>query len=124
MASGTEKRRRTRLIPVRCTDNEYAVIQEKASSAGLFAGGYLRASALGTAGPRAVRRPPVDRQELARLLGELGRVGNNLNQIARALNVDDPPPLEEVAAALADFSEMRALVHAALGKASGAGDAD
>jgi hypothetical protein len=124
MASGTEQRQRLRTIAVRCTDTEYAVIQEKASNAGLFAAANLRAAALGNPGLRAVRRQPVDRQELCRLLGELGRVGNNLNQIARALNVDDRPPLPEITAALADFSAMRVLIHAALGKATEPPDAD
>jgi len=124
MASGTEKRRRGRTIPVRCTDNEFAVIHAKASDAGLFAGGYLRATALGSPGPRAVRRPPVDRQEIARLLGELGRVGNNLNQIARAFNSGEIPPPSEITAALESFSEMRAAIRNALGKATESEDAD
>jgi hypothetical protein len=113
-----------RVIAIRCTDNEYAVIHAMASRVGLFASGYLRAVALGTPGPRAVKRPPVDRKELARLLGELGRVGNNLNQIARALNVDDRPPLAEIAAALSEFAAMRALVRAALGHSSGGAHGD
>jgi hypothetical protein len=124
MGSGSDKRQRNRRIIVRCTDSEFATILDRADRAGLFAAAFLRASALGSPGPRAVRRPPVDRQELARLLGELGRVGNNLNQIARALNVDDPPPTSEITAALKDFSTMRGLVHAALGKVTEPPDAD
>ncbi|MEX2206682.1 MAG: plasmid mobilization relaxosome protein MobC [Myxococcota bacterium] len=124
MASGSEKRRRMRTIAIRCTDSEYAVIHAKASSAGLFAAGYLRAVALGAPGPRALRRPPVDRRELARLLGELGRVGNNLNQIARALNTGDPPPNGELSTALAEFAEMRALIRTALGHTTGPAHGD
>lgn len=116
MSSGSDKRQRNRRIIIRCTDSEYATIIDRADRAGLFASGYVRAIALGNPGPRALRRPPVDRQELVRLLGELGRVGNNLNQIARALNSFNAPPHEEITAAVHAFLEMRALVHAALGR--------
>jgi len=117
MASGSEKRQRQRLIQVRCTDAEFAAIQARAHLAGLYAGTYLRAVALGAPGPRALRRTPVDRKELARLLGELGRVGNNLNQIARALNVGNEAPSEELLAALQTLAEMRRLTRKALGHA-------
>lgn len=77
---------RTRFIAVRCTDQEYVAIDEAATQAGLSIGAYLRVRALGRAGPRAVRRPPIERKELARLLGHLGKVGSNLNQLAHAFN--------------------------------------
>lgn len=35
-------------------------------------------------GPRPV--PLVSKEDVAKILGELGRIGNNLNQIARRLN--------------------------------------
>ena len=47
---------------------------------------FLRAAALGDAGPRAQRRAPADKDALLRILGHLGRIGNNVNQIARRLN--------------------------------------
>lgn len=63
---------------------------------------FMRHQCFGTAGPRAVRRPPVEWKALAQLLGELGKCGSNLNQIARALNQgrDEPPRLAE---AIRDF---------------------
>jgi hypothetical protein len=78
---------RTRVIPpVRCTAEEQAAIKMAADRAGLSVGAFLRAAALGDAGPRAVRRPPIERKELARLLGHLGKVGSNVNQLARGFN--------------------------------------
>lgn len=115
MASGSEKRRRQRLIQVRCTEAEYQAIWARADRAGLYASTYLRAAALGSPGPRALRRPPVNRQELARLLGEIGRVGNNLNQVARALNSGRNPPPQALLEALRDLSEIRSLTRKALG---------
>ena len=73
-------------IAVRCTAQERAAITELATKSGLAVGAYLRATALGHPGPRAVRRPPIERKELARLLGHLGKVGSNINQLAYAFN--------------------------------------
>ena len=85
--SGSEKRQRaTGPVLVRLLPEERATVEEKAATAGLSLAAYGRACMLGDAGPRAKRRPPVERELLARTNGELNRVGNNLNQIARALN--------------------------------------
>ena len=62
--------------------------RDSAEQAGLSVGAFLRALALGNAGPRAVRRPPVERKELARLVGHLGKVGSNINQLAHGFNRD------------------------------------
>jgi hypothetical protein len=77
---------KTSFISIRCTAKDHAVIDENATRSGLSIGAYLRVLALGTPGPRAVRRPPVERKELARLLGHLGKIGSNLNQFAHAFN--------------------------------------
>ena len=77
---------------------------------------------MGEAGPRAVKRPPVEKAQLARLLGAIGKLGSNVNQIARALNEGrDPPSREELAAMRADIAAMRAEVMAALGRGQGGG---
>ena len=68
-APARQPTRRSSLISVRCTAKDHAVINEAATNAGLSIGAYLRALALGSPGPRAVRRPPIERKELARLLG-------------------------------------------------------
>ena len=80
------RRRRARFVGIRFDEEEFARLDGRARDAGLTAGAYLRSCALGDAGPRAKRRVPVDREELARLSVAVGRVGNNVNQIAHALN--------------------------------------
>jgi len=55
-------------IAVRCTVQSHTAIKENAAKAGLSIGAYLRALAVGSPGPRSVRRPPIERAELARLL--------------------------------------------------------
>jgi hypothetical protein len=108
---------RTRIIPVRSNESERAAISEKATRAGLSVGAFLRSLALGDAGPRAVRRPPIERKELARLLGHLGKVGSNINQLAHAFNRDRIlPGFPELLAIREDIKQMRAALMKALGR--------
>jgi hypothetical protein len=109
---------RTKLIPpIRCTEEERVAIKAAADQAGLSVGAFLRASALGNAGPRAVRRPPIERKELARLLGHLGKVGSNLNQLAHAFNRNGRVPgLAELNLIRRHVVELRDALLAALGR--------
>lgn len=121
MASGTEKRRRGDTITVRLTPDERAAIDDLSMRKGLSVGAFMRAAALhsiygGDPGPRARPRVPVDAKLLRRLLGEVGRVGNNLNQIARRLNADEAVEPRELRAALAAQDELRAVILTALGR--------
>ena len=71
-----------KVIRLRCTEEDRAFIAQSAAEAGLSTGAYLRTLALGRAGPRAVKRPHAEREQLARILGEIGKLGSNHNQIA------------------------------------------
>jgi hypothetical protein len=107
---------KTITICIRCTAKDHAVINEEAAKAGLSVGAYLRALALGSPGPRAVRRPPVERKELGRLLGHLGKVGSNINQLAHAYNsVGRMPGFPELIAIRQEVGRMRAALMKALG---------
>ena len=95
---GSQKRQRLLTVRVACTQAEFAAIHDAARAAGLSAAAYLRRQAIGAPGPRAIRRPPIERVELARLLGETGRLGSNVNQLARAANAaGDLPAAESLA---------------------------
>ena len=95
--SGSENRQRKHVKRVRCDDAEDAALEELASASGLAVGAYLRACGLKCAGVRAKPRPSVDRELLARTNADLNRVGNNINQIAHALNIglDSPHPVAQ-----------------------------
>jgi hypothetical protein len=108
---------RTEFIAVRCTVSERSAISERASQAGLSVGAYLRSQALGSPGPRAVRKPPVERKELARLLGWLGKLGSNVNQVAHGFNRSGTlPGSPELLAIRREVGEMRAALIKALGR--------
>jgi len=117
--AGSNKRQRGKIQPVRCTLEEFNAIAAKADRAGLSTAGFMRAAALGDAGPRAQRRPPADHKALRKILGELGRVGNNLNQIARTLNTGGLASPPELIEALRAYIEIRNAIFEALGKNTG-----
>lgn len=114
MASGTEKRQRGDTITVRLTPDERAKVDTLAMERGLAVSAFMRAAALGDAGPRAHRRLPVDRKLLLKLLGEFGRVGNNLNQIAKTMNTGGKVSAAELNAALDAHAGIRAAIMKAL----------
>ena len=117
--AGSDKRQRGKIQPVRCTLEEFKAIAAKADKAGLAIAAFMRAAALGDPGPRAQRRPPADHKALRQILGELGRIGNNLNQIARALNARQQIRLPELKEALRAYLTIRDAIFQALGKKHG-----
>jgi hypothetical protein len=112
---GSETRQRNLAITIRLSETEHRMLHGRAHMSGLSMGGYLRKAALGKAGPRSKRPPAAERDELRRLKGELGRVGNNLNQIAHALNTGTAPAPGELETALAELAAVHESVRRALG---------
>ena len=114
---GSQKRQRLLTVRVACTQAEFAAIHDAARAAGLSAAAYLRRQAIGAPGPRAIRRPPIERVELARLLGETGKLGSNVNQLAHAANAaGDLPAAETLAETRAAVIAIRDALLRALGR--------
>lgn len=108
----TPNRQRKHVMQLRADDTERAVLETRADAAGLSVGAYLRACGLGDTGPRARRRAPVDRALLAVANADLNRVGNNINQISRTLNI---AALDEAETVLAQkVLELDRIIMAAL----------
>ena len=114
----SETRQRTMQTKIRWLPEEFNTAAAKARASGYSFAAYIRAAATGDAGPRAQRALPVDAELLKEVLNQLGRYGNNLNQIAHQLNAYGPNGAlpGEVRGALQDFGEIRALVLRALGQ--------
>ena len=100
------KRKRSYVLTVRLDDGERANLEARAGDSGLSVGAYVRAAAFGDAGPRSRRRVPVERELLARANADLNRVGNNLNQISRALNLIARRELEMTQAVGGEVAEL------------------
>src|ERR1051326_4277064 len=113
----TEKRQRQARTTIRWEMAEFNKVAAKANKAGLAFGAFMRALALdGEAGPRAQRTPPADKALLLQYQGQLGRLNNNVNQIARALNMDEFFEMPELRSVLKDYPGIRDAIFVALGK--------
>jgi hypothetical protein len=90
---------------MRVTDDEYAQLIASAELADLTPPAYMRSRCLNGPMSRARRRPSTDMKALASALGQLHKVGSNINQIARAMNSGEaqPPDMETA------FAELRAV---------------
>ena len=112
--SGSHNRKRRKLLSARFNEQEALALRQRADRAGIPLSAYMRSAALGTPEPRAARRPTVNHQLVARLLGELGRIADELHRAAEAGDLTPSNP--EVAAAMRDLAEMRAVCLEALGR--------
>lgn len=77
------------IISLRFKASEWAIIHEDVKRSGLSRNAYFRQLALESPVPRQARKKPLG--EHARVysqwLGQLGKIGSNLNQLIRQLNV-------------------------------------
>ena len=118
--SGSETRQRDRIYTVRFTQKEAAIVRRKAIEHGQSVAALVRSSLL------HIRLQPsrIDRQEVARLLAELGKIGSNVNQIAYHLNAGRPPERvhDSIELALRDLAELRIACLQAIGMEPRRGD--
>jgi hypothetical protein len=82
---GSETRKKTIPVTTRYDAAEFAELDEAASRAGLTRASFQRVQSLATTPKtRSTRRAPIEREALAKILGALGKIGGNMNQIAHA----------------------------------------
>lgn len=114
-SSGSDKRRRSHMFSIRFSRDEDALAKALSDRTGLTLAALIRRALFGTNPPRAARRPTVNHQAVARLLAQLGKIGSNLNQLARQAHTGRYPTdsLEE---ALRELSELRLACLQALGR--------
>ena len=113
----SEARQRSELVFARLTGEEKALFLARADKAGLAAAAFLRAAAIGDAGPRAQKKVHADAQALRELIGHLGKIGGNLNQIARYLHTGGGAAgMQDIRDVLADHARIRDRLYEALGK--------
>ena len=117
MSSGSETRQAIHRVTVRFTPEEFGQVTAAAKRAGFDSlGEFLRVRALGAGRGKRAKLPPMDRAELVRVLAELGKIGSNVNQIARAVNSGGDLPS---AATLGDIQDDLARTFEAVRKALG-----
>ena len=117
---GSNKCQRTKQFMVRCTPKEFADIAEDARAAGLRGAAYLRALGLkGNPGLRAKTIPPVENELLKSVRHQLGILNNNVNQMARKLNMGEFSTLSELRQVILDYPALRGAIFSAMGKEPG-----
>lgn len=123
-ADGKSGKQETRPFSIRLTDAEKRLLLERAGRVPL--GTYIRDMLLSgdvQAKRRRVSNPVADDAALARVLAMLGqsRLSNNLNQLAKAVNIGALPvtPETEIADACRAVSDMRGDLVRALGLMEG-----
>ena len=116
--SRSKKRKAEDSIAFRLDPETTAVVAEKAYRHGLSVGQYARALVMKDTGrglPVLRRGPPRDARELRRLVAHLGKIGSNLNQVARVANTPEQAvDRDALGRALADLAEIRAALLVAL----------
>ena len=112
---GTETRKKNYLVTSRYDADEYAELDEAASRAGLTRASYQRIQSLEKPKTRSTRRSPIEREMLAKALGQLGKIGNNLNQIVRDVHFDRAVR-GEAETALAEIRAFSPILFKALGR--------
>jgi len=103
--SGSENRQRQIPLKARFSEAEAALIREQAARAGLSVSALIRFALLNQSPPRASRRPPLDREAAAQLLGAIGPLKTALMKAAEA--ADSGRAEAEVRAACRDLADIR-----------------
>ena len=116
----SEIRQKGRVVPFRVSPDEYATLTHLADREGLTVGSYIRWQSIEKPAnekptTRARRRPTIEVQTVSALLGQLSKIGSNLNQIAHAANLGAEPG-KELDAALAELRVLNAQIMRAMGR--------
>ena len=116
---------RSRVVKTRMTEEEYADFAARRAPYGISQSEFIRRAIQGASIRPVVTVSPVNDELLAalgKLTAEYGRIGNNLNQIARTLNDwHNPYPqlAAEVRAAASDLAALKFEVLEKVGEAVG-----
>lgn len=97
-----DREKKSCMIAVRCTPDEFARLEEKSEAAGMKPGRLAVHAAL-----NLEITPPVPALN-RRTYSELGRLGSNLNQIAARLNRENKLSVSGLLATLRDLSQQLA----------------
>ena len=116
---------RSRVVKTRMTDEEYTDFIERLSAYGMSQSEFIRQAITKTAVRPIITVSPVNDELLAavgKLTAEYGKIGGNLNQIARTLNeYHHPYPAlaKELRDAAADLAALKFEVLQKVGEAVG-----
>lgn len=106
--SGSENRQKGFVVGVRVNEIEHAELKISAEAAGVSVPSFIRSKVLAEIQTATRPAPPsIDRKLLSQLLGQLGKVGSNINQIAHKLNEGGSIAAPRITGAIDDFEVLR-----------------
>lgn len=107
---GSEKRKATKSVMFRVTPEDHARLMKVCESQGLGPSSFARivvCKAAGLPAPNVRRKPDSLARDIAKALGEIGRMGNNVNQIAKVANTNgDLASMEAAEAIRAELGKL------------------
>jgi len=108
---------RSKQLKARFTEAELHSVAQRAEHTGVTVSELLRFGVLHEPPPPRRRgvHPVKDQQELARILGAVGKIGSNVNQLAHVANCGSWPESRLLHEAAADIQWMRRALMLALG---------
>jgi hypothetical protein len=114
--SGSEKRKRQPRVIVRVSAEERAEMEANAEAAGLCLSSFVRSVTIVRQRTRPVRRrPSPDMLRVDQVLAQTGRIGGNVFQLVRGMNLGDVPRVEEMYAAAKETRDFIAAAREAFG---------
>ena len=107
----SDRRRRKMTVIFRVTPEEYVRLAEEAANAGMTnVNAWAREITSKAAGV-----PEINRKDLTVIIGQLGKIGSNINQIAKIANTNRRVELTaELLAELDDLLELKQQIKSAL----------
>jgi hypothetical protein len=106
--------KRTANVRIRLTPDERGAVIAAGAALGLGLSSFARMATVKAAGRKPAkpprRKPDEHQRALAQWTGQLGKIGNLLNQATRALNNGDSPELAVLAAIRAELQALRETV--------------
>ncbi|KAB2774647.1 MobC family plasmid mobilization relaxosome protein [Brucella anthropi] len=109
--SASNSRKATSVISFRMTPGESEALRASAKAHGLGVTSFARRAAFDAASlphpAYETKKPDPRKVEIAKLIGEVNRIGGNVNQIAKICNTVKQAPSSKDVKAL--FAEVRAL---------------
>lgn len=85
-----DPKHRTHVITVRLNEEEWEAFQSQRKKLGQMSQSDFIRQAVTTAQIKVTVKPVFDSEKLDKLIAECGKIGSNVNQIARHLNIGNP----------------------------------
>ena len=107
--SKVQRRKSPHHVNLRLTPEEHERLNATAEALGVSKAGYAKSLIFGRPIPKVSRRPKAVPADLRQILGLLGKLGSNANQIARACNMDEVAAHDAAKSLDAIFAELETL---------------